>query len=385
MFLAKAFHTDPRPRQEARSLIENNYRVYVLAWSRECCFKTTENVDGSFVRTFHGVKTADKSRALLALGALVFQVFLVLESVRLIIRIRERPIIHAHDFNTLLPGCLLRMLGLCTSLIYDCHEFSFAAYSELFNNFTADLIRTIEEVAIRYTDAVVTVSDPIARYLRRFNPVTETIYNCPRASEVPIISKKEARVRLGLPADAFIVSQVGTIRYDSKLDLLLAVAKLVKSENIHFVVVGGGPLAREFGQAATETAREVQLTVLSQVPREKALLYVSASDLTWVIYAQSENARMTFPWKFFESMACGVPMIVERGTLRAAFVEKRRCGLVAESDNPAEISRLIFTLASKPHRHQEMADAAKLAGREFAWEAMSSKLINLYAQTPSRG
>lgn len=390
MFLAKAFQTDPRPRQEARSLVEANHSVFVLAWDRECLFPPIEKVDSVIVRSF-GCVNFRRSPALgLALGAMIFQMLLVLETVRLISYFKRRPIIHAHDLNTLLPGCFLRVFRLSIGLVYDCHELSYGAYSEFFNPMMGCIIRAIEEQLLRYVDVIITVSDSVANYFRRFDRVTEVIYNCPRIEDIPKFTKEEARVRLGLPIHGFIVSFVGSIRYDCRLELLLAVAS-VTPNNVHFLVVGdllgslgAGSLGLKLGEAA-RGASDTALTILPRVPRETALSYVLASDLTWAVYekrARSLNASMTIPWKFFESLACGVPVIVEPGTVRAEMVREFKCGVVLESDDPNDISQVILSLAEHPDQHQKMCAEAKRTSiaMKFNWEAMSVKLVDTYRQ-----
>lgn len=101
MFLAKAFQTDPRPTQEAKTLCVSGYPVFALAWDRESKFKHIEDVDGVMVRSFSNIKLPDASPLGLGFGAIVFQMLLVLEGIRLIRELKQRPIIHCHDFNTL--------------------------------------------------------------------------------------------------------------------------------------------------------------------------------------------------------------------------------------------------------------------------------------------
>jgi glycosyltransferase involved in cell wall biosynthesis len=120
-----------------------------------------------------------------------------------------------------------------------------------------------------------------------------------------------------------------------------------------------------------------------RVQREKALWYLKASDLTWVIYqkpALSLNARIGLPWKLFESLACGVPALVDRDTLRAALVKRLKCGIVLEEDNPDYISRTIVSIARDLHRHRSMSTAARQASQNFVWEETSTKLIDVYSE-----
>jgi glycosyltransferase involved in cell wall biosynthesis len=381
MLVAKGFQRPdiPRARQESRTLVEAGYRVFVLAWDRYGEFPTRETVDGANVRSFVPVNLTKFSRLGLALGGLLFQIVAFFEALRLIKRLKQRPIVHAHDINTLLPSCFLRVLGLSSGLVYDCRELTYGVYSGWFNPFVGEIMRTLEERLLPYSDAVITVSQPIAEYLAKFKQRVTVIYNCPRMVDVPSFSKMDARKQLGLPLSSFIVSYVGMIRHGCKLELLLSVASTFQRESVHFAVVGGGPLASEFGRTASKT-QNCKVTVVPLVSREKALLYVLASDLTWALYDDRNlSLNVAMPWKLFESMACGVPVLVEHGSIRARFVEKHGIGVVLSNDDPGYVAGAIASLAQDPARHQQMITAGKqLAESEFNWEAMSNKLVAIY-------
>jgi len=387
MFLAKAFQSDtPRTRKEAKTLTAAGYPVYVVAWDRECRFEPVEEVDGALVRSFRLVNVRRFSKLGLVLGALAFAVLLPYETLRLIQRSGKRPIVHAHDFNTFLSGCFLRILGLSFGLVYDCRELSFAVYSKWFGGAVGGLVRAIEERFLPYADIVIAPTEPIADYLRRFNRATETIYTCMATSEVPRASKTQLRAELDLPLNAFIVSYVGEINYLCRLDLLLSVASVLRSGGLQFVVVGSGPLANDFRLAA-EQLQDARVTIVPHVPWRRALMYVSASDLTWAVYDSREGplreqVRLGLPCKLFESLACSVPVVVEGNNIRAKLVAEQECGIVLETDAPGDVSKAILELAKNQAVHRKMALASQSACQTlgFTWEAMSIKLRTLYGR-----
>ncbi len=381
MFVAKGFQRPdiPRARQESRTLVQAGYPLYVFAWDRYGEFPKRENVDGATVCSFTGVNLRNFSRLGLALGGVLFQIVIFFAALKLINHLRQRPIVHAHDINTLLPSCFLRIFGLSSGLVYDCRELTYGVYSGWFNPFVGGIMRTLEERMLRYADAVITVSRPIAEYLATIKQVVAVIYNCPRMVDIPSISKMDARNELGLPRNSFIVSYVGMIRYGCRLELLLSVASRIKQQNIHFVVVGDGPLASEFKGMANKT-QDCRVTIVPRVWRDRALLYVLASDLTWALYDDRNlSLNVAMPWKLFESMACGVPVLVERGSCRASFVEKHGCGVVLRNDAPDVVAEAIRSLSQDPAHHGHMSRAGKrLAQSEFNWEVMSEKLEGIY-------
>ena len=381
MLVAKGFQRSdiPRARQESRTLVEAGYSLYVFAWDRYGEFPRWETVDGATVRSFTCVNLRNFSKLGLFLGGLMFQVVILFATLRLINHLKQRPIVHAHDINTLFPSCFLRILGLSSRLMYDCRELTYSVYSGWFNPFVGEIMRILEERMLRYADAAITVSRPIAQYLAKMNQLVTLIYNCPRMVDIPRISKIDARKQLGLPCNSFIVSYVGMIRYGCKLELLLSVASKIKQNDIQFVVVGDGPLAPEFKRSASESSSR-NVTLVPRVSRERALLYVLASDLTWALYDDRNlSLRVAMPWKLFESMACGVPVLVERGSCRANFVEKHGCGVVLSNDSPAFVAETISLLTQEPAHHDAMSRAGKrLAESEFNWEVMSEKLASIY-------
>jgi len=388
MLVAKGFQRPdlPRARQEAKSLSDAGYRVFVLAWDRYGEFRELENVEGTTVHSFSTPRLPRFSKFGLALGGMLFQITIVFQALRLINGLKQRPIIHAHDINTLLPGYFLRVIGLGCALVYDCREFTYWIYSEWFHPLVGASLRGIEQACLRHVDAVITVTEPIADYLRRFNQRVELIYNCPVTSEIPKLTKREARIQLGLPANAFIVSFVGAIRYGCRLELLLTLAAETQMDNVHFLVVGDGPLGPAFREAARGIPK-TRFSVIPMVPHPTALSYVLSSDLTWIVHqnrAESVSERLALPWKLFESLACGVPVIVEANTFQAKLVSEHKCGIVLENDDPTYVSESIMSLARDQTHHGQMSEAARGVSSSlgFTWEAMSRRLMIVYARLP---
>lgn len=122
MLVAKAFQkpNPPRTRYETEALLDSGYGVYVFAWDRGSEFPSLENVDGTIVRSFSLARIRKLSGVALMFGGILFQIWLGFQTVKLIGRLKQRPIIHAHDINTLFPGYLIKTLGLSSALIYDC-------------------------------------------------------------------------------------------------------------------------------------------------------------------------------------------------------------------------------------------------------------------------
>jgi glycosyltransferase involved in cell wall biosynthesis len=383
MLVAKAFQRPdiPRAKQEAETLIDAGFPVSVIAWDRNIEYPTDQNLGKINVHSLRTFNLSQFSRTGLVVGGFVFQFLVFIQAIRTIRKTKQRPIVHVHDINTLLPGCLLRKLRLAPALIYDCRELTYAVYSEWLHPILGGIVRALEGSFLGCVDSIITVNDAIADYLRIFERPVTIVYNCPRLADIPKATKKEVRIILALPPDWFIVSYVGMVRFGCGLELLVEAAEKMGGKNVHFLVVGDGPLAPQIRRAAEKSGPNSHLSVLSRVSRQMALLYTLASDATWAIYPESINQRISSPWKLFESMACGVPVIVDSGTFQSKIITKYGCGLVLKDHAPETIRQQIVSMSRDRVECRIMSLAGQKAAEiEFNWEKMSRRLIEVYSQ-----
>jgi glycosyltransferase involved in cell wall biosynthesis len=380
ILVAKAFQTPdvPRAAQEAYTL-SKNHPVFVFAWDRYVEYPSWEVRGNVEVSSSHIGNLKKFSKLGLIFGGLIFQIAIALETVKLVKRLERRPIVIAHDINTLPVACFLKILGFASAVVYDCRELTFAIYSEWFNSAVGSFMSTIERKLLRYVRAVITVSDGIARYFARYNCHATVVYNCPKLSDVPLYSRIEARKDLGLPADDFIISCVTTLRYGCGLEILVEASKRLLGTHIRILIVGDGPL-RSWLDGEASLVDKDHLVIVPRRPRSVALKYVKASDLTWVVYTEgSLNGSVGMPWKLFESIACGVPVVVEPNTLRSRFVQTRGCGIVLDNTNPIEVADAFYRLSTNKRGYNQIRERTKRLSGRYTWERESKKLLKILA------
>lgn len=374
MTLAKSFAHDTRPRLEALALKRRGYDVEVLAWDRDLNMPFKSEIDGATVinlRIFHG---AEFRKSRFALASIIFQTACFFYALRLA-RIGKL-VIHAHDFNTLLPGALIRLiLRKRVILIYDNHEYTPGVYTEWYGVLVGRVAGVLEKIFGRYANAVITVSDPIAGYLKRTLGQTCTIlWNCPRIGEVPTISKEVARAKLNLPP-GFLMLCIGLFRQDLRYDVLSELrdkARACGVNDVRAVLVGRG-LPEEFLAKARETPEF--FVIRNWVEHETALLYYQACDLTYCMYqADGANSRVGMPWKLFESVLCGTPVLVTSGSYSHAFVRKYSCGVWADPRSAKDLLDAVTRIREMP-----VAGFATELRKVFSWERMEERLLSTYA------
>ncbi len=384
ILLANNFYMDPRVRQEVESLIKLGFSVHVFCWDREGKADNA-NIDNKLVVKNLKILASKKfSKFKYAVAAILLQLLGFFYGVKLV-RKYKKILVHANDFNTLLGAYLLKLFFPSNvRVVYDCHELTPAVYKEWYGDLIGKLAGVIERVLIRCADVVLTVSEPIASYLKTITNVPVYIfYNYPSRKLIPKIDKIRAREILGLPKDKLLVVYVGNLRYDVALFELIESALILKksglNDRINVVVVGDGQLQEEIWSFVKDNNLEDTVLLVPRVPRDKALLYLSSADISYVIYRDlGYNTKIGMPWKLFESLACGARIMVRDGTYMAEFLKDLNyldCSIILNRISPKEIAKALENeLKQKKHDKDN-----NLKNREmFMWESQEEKFVTVY-------
>jgi glycosyltransferase involved in cell wall biosynthesis len=87
----------------------------------------------------------------------------------------------------------------------------------------------------------------------------------------------------------------------------------------------------------------------------------------------------SLPIKLFEYMAAGLPVITSDFPLWRGIVEKYKCGICVDPQNPEAIAKAVKYLMEHPNEAQIMGENGRKASLEFYnWSREALKLIDLY-------
>jgi len=384
--VANAFTTATRVRREARSLVSEGFEVQTLCWDRQGRHPNTETMDDCLVHNVRlGRTTAlPSSKLYYAIAAVVFQVAILLWVVRQVKK-QGLAILTAHDFNTLLGCAAARMLlNHRVRMVYDCHELTPGLYEEWYGPMVSAIVARLELAAGSRADAIISVNEAIADFLQQTKSGrSAVIYNCPAMAEIPMTSAAEAKKRLGL-SDYFVVLFSGWVRQDYDFSLILHAANYLKRHNvsdIKFVFVGPpeATTVLKTDVASEGDGLDTLFDFRGWVTNEDLFLYYAASDLCFAVTRDlGRSTRVLTPTKMFESMACGVPVAVRKGTLAAQIVRSWNCGVVVDGKQMFLTELLRLRQTSEPNA---LGRAGQKAFREvFNWDLMAGKLLDLYNQ-----
>jgi glycosyltransferase involved in cell wall biosynthesis len=188
-----------------------------------------------------------------------------------------------------------------------------------------------------------------------------------------LISKEDARAKLGLPLDVPILLFFGIVReYKGLLDLLEAVP-LIRCylDNVLLVIAGEFWESREsYEQKIRNLGIESSVVIHDlYIPNEDVPTYFGAADLV-----VAPHRRATGSGVVQMAIGFGVPLLT---TLDSLFDDDEipRCCLVVPSEDPPSVADAVVTFLSHP---DAMGDAGirKLQLR-FSWTALVDACVNL--------
>jgi glycosyltransferase involved in cell wall biosynthesis len=385
MLLASTYVTDPRVRNEAESLSEFGHDITVLSWDRSGrqpgYQKLSSRISVASFKLLHGTNF---SKLRYAVSAFMFQFACVAWFLKNIRKQNVEITIHSHDFNTLPAAVALKILHRGATLVYDSHEFTPGAFSEWYGRAVGTLAAATEKILLpHFVDKMITVSPPIASYLQQITDKrVYLVYNTIKLSDVPKQDRNWWRKRYKLKDSDFVVSYVGGLREDVAVESLIEAAKKCSSSygggQMKFVIVGDGTRLDSLRKQAQGT--EEYLTFVPRVSHDLALGYVKASDVTFGVYKDmGENTRIAMPWKVFESMACGTPILVRAKTYTWQFVKNLKLGLSAGRGTPDEIaSQLTWARNNRDHLRSISKEGEKNFLSKFNWDNMARTLFEVY-------
>ncbi|MFQ5511904.1 MAG: glycosyltransferase [Candidatus Krumholzibacteriia bacterium] len=174
----------------------------------------------------------------------------------------------------------------------------------------------------------------------------------------------------GPPTGACKVLFVGSYLPFHGVDVIVQAARLLRDEDIEFVLIGGGQTYdRVAGYVKKENLTRVRLH--PNVPMRDLARHVADADISLGVFGRSAKSGRVVANKVFQSMAVGRPVITADGeAAREFFSEGENICLVPAGDARALAER-IRTLAREPAMRADIG----AAGARIVHERFSSRSI----------
>lgn len=279
----------------------------------------------------------------------------------------------------------LRQRANGPAIIYTAHGFHFHSAGREPTN---TLYRTIEWVAARWTDYIVTINRDDYNAARCFTTIApESVRLIPGigvdtelyAPRKMIEQEQPAGIRaeLGVPDNAVLVTMVGEFIPRKRHLLALEALTLVTTPSVVLLMVGTGPLQQQAVKKAADLCLADRVRFAGYRRDIHAIL--SASDLLLVCSAHEGLLRSGL-----EAMASEVPIVSTPTRGAADLIIENETGWIAGSHSPADIARTIDAAASdRAERVRRGALARERAINEFSLDRILCEFDALFAEALS--
>jgi len=359
---------DPRVDKIARSLATAGYDVTALGWNMSGELPAEEDLPNHSL--FRLPVPASFGRGLSNIRHLLRWQLALLKWLH--DHHKEYQVIHACDFDTVIPALICKALHR-KKVVYDIFDF----YAEMLRatpTIIVNMIRATELKVIGYADAVILADKSRLQQIEGSHPrKVELIYNTSEdklneLSAEQVEPHQEGQLKL---------AYVGNIQVERGLLVLLEVLKDHPEWALDLAGFGGDEALIQ-----SQAQKLPNVTWHGRVPFYRGLQLSYEADLLFATYDPSiPNNRFASPNKIFEAMMLGKPIIVARDTNMDRIIAEHDCGLVVRYGNKQDLEASLTQLQTDSHLRQLLGGNARTAfEREYNWEIMKQRLLNLYGE-----
>jgi glycosyltransferase involved in cell wall biosynthesis len=290
---------------------------------------------------------------------------------------RLRPaIVHTHTSKAGFVGRLAAWLARVPAVIHQPHGHIFYGY---WSRPRTALFVALERIAAHWTDTIVTltpreVDEHLERGIGRRAQYAVVPSGVPTEALRRVApARVEARARLGLPADAYVVAGVGRFVPIKGFDLLVAalIDVVARVPGAHVLLIGDGGERGALEAQAQALGVADRLHITGTVTDVIGLL--AAAD---VLAAPSRNEGMGRV--LVEAMALGLPVVGARvGGIPDVIVDGE-CGLLVPPDDPAALAGALVELGRDAAWRAKLGAGARPRAEAFSTTAAAAAMRDIY-------
>ncbi len=250
------------------------------------------------------------------------------------------------------------------------------------SRFLACLIRIIDRLNYRFVSGITTVTAGAREeFIRRgANPdTTVVIHNAARVDIIQPMKQKQARRQLGLVEEGYLVGYSGSFAAWQGLDLLVQAAKQLTDNSgraVHFALLGEGK-CQELQEMIEQLGLNEYFTFLGPMPFERIVIFNNACDLTVIPVHDSRRIKYGLdPLKFWDSISCGVPVLVPVGSQLEDILERLDLPGTFHPGDSKHLAEAILDVLEQTEYHQSKRnDVHRMVAEEYSWTHVAKQLV----------
>lgn len=222
-------------------------------------------------------------------------------------------------------------------------------------------------IQLRWANAVVAVTPQLANWVRQESE-NSGVYVIPNGVNIELF-RPDAPLMTSVP-DKFVVFFGALAPWQGVDTMLKAIEDPEWPNEVRLVIVGDG-YERPKVEAAVNNNNVVYLGTVpyAQVPGivARSIAGISPKKGSW-------SSTGLYPLKVFETLGCGVPVIVTDFPGQADLVRQGRCGLVIPPEDPQALAQAVAYLYNHPEKRTEMGSRGReLVEKEHSWDLRAAQ------------
>lgn len=285
-------------------------------------------------------------------------------------------ILHSHNYKENLVALLLSRICNVPHLVRTEHGHP-EPYSAV-RNPKHWCVLAANRIAAKYTAArIVSVSSDLGEFwMRHVDPQKVTILrNGVDLERVrSSFSPAEAKQRLGISEDSFVVGVAARLECIKRHDLFLATASYLAQRipNSNFVIAGGGRQKESLRRLILESGLQNRVALLGE--RNDVYDVLRAMDILLVC-----SDHEGIPMVMLEAMALGVTVVSRKVGGIPEVIRDGVNGILVPSDDPEELARACMSIFQEPSLRANLRQTAQdEIHRRYSADENAETMVELY-------
>jgi glycosyltransferase involved in cell wall biosynthesis len=239
----------------------------------------------------------------------------------------------------------------------------------------------LEWVSYNTATACIGLSPGIVKGIKKRCSKEKNVIMIPNACDLELFSKKTIKYRHSdINKDDLIAIYTGSHGEANGLDAVVDAAEVLKKrgvKNIKFVFIGEGKTKSNLLKRC-ENSNIDNCIFIDPVNKEKLSQYLHGADIALMILANvPEFYYGTSPNKFFDYIACGLPILNNYPGWIAELIEENYCGIAIKPDQPEIFADTLEMIEKNRERLKIMSkNSMDLATKTFDRKKIADEMID---------
>jgi glycosyltransferase involved in cell wall biosynthesis len=240
----------------------------------------------------------------------------------------------------------------------------------------------LEKLIYRKADTIISLSDGISEAIIQKGIKATKIITIPNGTDTsffkPSLEKENLKLEAHFSPSDFIVVYTGTIGIANGCEIIIETATQLQFSNLKFVFIGNGNRLDSIKKMVADRKLK-NVIFINQLSQNELIKYLQMADIGLVAFAPKPILETNSANKFFEYLACGLPVVINYEGWQGKTLDDFGCGFSSPRGDVKTFIENIKFLYENQEKAQEMGkNARKLALASFDRNDLAARITNFH-------